>query len=69
MRYIKDNILLILVSLNVGDWSVVKKDDDDREGFSGWNREKILWAVEQNPRYMVGQRVSVQDFLTNNPNV
>jgi hypothetical protein len=67
--YIKDNILLIITPLNVGDWSVIKKDDDDRQGFSGWNREKILWAVEQNPRYIVGQMVKVQDFLTNNPDV
>lgn len=65
--YIKENICLIMVSLNVGDWSVVKRDDDEREGSSGWNREKILYAVEQNPRYIVGQMVKVQDFLTNNP--
>jgi hypothetical protein len=67
--YTKENICLIILGLNVGDHSVVKKDDDDREGFSGWNREKILFAVEQNPRYIVGQKVSVQEFLTNNPNV
>ena len=65
--YIKENICLIIVSLNVGDWSILKRDDDAREGSSGWNREKILYAVEQNPRHIVGQMVKVQDFLINNP--
>lgn len=55
--------------MNVGDFSIMKKDDDDREGFSGWNREKVLYAVAQNPRYIIGQMVKVQDFLTNVPNI
>lgn len=38
---------------------------DDRDGFSEWNREKMLWAVSENPRYIVGQMVKVQEFLTN----
>lgn len=67
--YVKDNILLVITPLNVGYRSGMKKEDDDREGFSGWNREKLLYAVEQNPRVLVGQRVTVQDFLTHVPDV
>lgn len=63
--YIKDNICLIILPLNVSDQTVKKSgEDDDRDGFSGWNREKILWAVEQNPEDITPMTTTIQDFLS-----
>lgn len=62
--YVEGNIALIIVGLNVGDRSGMKKDDDDRDGFSGWNREKVLQAVDQNPRHIVPKMTTIQDFLS-----
>lgn len=61
--YIENNILLIILGLNVGDRSGIKKADDDREGFSGWNREKLLWAVEQNPRPIIPKQSFIKDYF------
>ena len=45
--YIKENCCLICVELNVGDWSIVKNEYDDREGCSGWNKEKFNIIVNK----------------------
>jgi hypothetical protein len=63
--YIETNVVLIILGLNVGDHSGMKKKDDDRDGFSGWNREKILWAVEQNPRNIIPKMTTIKEFLSN----
>ena len=62
--YIPSNILLIIIPLNVGDRSGLKNKDDDRKGFSGWNREKILYAVEQNPRNIIPKMTTLKEFLS-----
>lgn len=62
--YIPSNIFLIIAPLNVGDRSGLKKEDDDRDGFSGWNREKILYAVEQNPRNIIPKLTTLKEFLS-----
>lgn len=59
--YTKDNICLVILELNVSDKTVRKSVEDDREGFSGWNREKVLWAVEQNPRTIIPKTLYVKD--------
>jgi hypothetical protein len=63
--YIPDNICLIIIPLNVGDHHARKTIDDDRQGSSGWNREKVLWAVEQNPRNIIPKMTTVKEFLSN----
>ena len=62
--YVDGNIALIIAGLNVGDRSGMKKNDDDRDGFSGWNRQKILQAVEQNPRHVFPKMTTIQEFLS-----
>jgi len=52
--YTNDNICLIVLPLNVSDQTVKKTtDDDDRYGFSGWNREKVLWESTVDPFYFL----------------
>lgn len=62
--YTKDNICLIVLPLNVCDQTAKKSVDDDRDDFSGWNREKVLWAVDQNPRHIVAKVTTVKEFLS-----
>lgn len=70
--YTKHNICLIILELNVSDRTMRKKNkDDDRNGFSAWNREKVLWAVSQNPRDITPKILFVRDInseLQNNKN-
>jgi hypothetical protein len=61
--YIQGNIALIVLGLNVADWTRVKHVEDERNGSSGWNREKLLWAVQQNPRCVEPESASVYDIL------
>jgi len=62
--YIQGNIALIVLGLNVSDYSRVQHEDDQRNGSSGWNRTKLLWAVEQNPRRPIASKSSsVIDIL------
>lgn len=61
--YIHDNIALIILGLNVGDWTRVKHQEDERDGSSGWNRKKLLWAVKQNPRPILPKTSSVLEIL------
>lgn len=63
--YKKDNIVLVITPLNVGDWSRNKKDDDDRVGSSGWNKDKLLYAVRQNPRNISSRTSYLQDIYDN----
>ena len=63
--YTRDNICLIVVPLNVSDQTAKITTEDNPVGFSGWNREKILWAVEQNPRNIVPKMTTIQEFLFN----
>ncbi len=44
--YTKENCCLICIEFNTTDWSIVKSDDDDREGSSGWSKEKIKLVVD-----------------------
>lgn len=44
--YTKENCCLICIEFNTTDWSISKCDDDDREGSSGWNKEKIKLVVD-----------------------
>lgn len=62
--YTKDNIKLVICGLNVGDWSRNKNEDDTREGSSGWNREKFLWAVQQNCRDIHPKSSYLNDVYT-----
>lgn len=44
--YTKDNCCLICIEFNTTDWSIVKCDDDNRVGSSGWNKEKLKSIVD-----------------------
>jgi hypothetical protein len=44
--YTKENCCLICIEFNSGDWSISKCDDDDREGSSGWNKEKLKLVID-----------------------
>jgi hypothetical protein len=44
--YTKENCCLICIEFNTGDWSILKGDNDDREGSSGWNKEKVKFVVD-----------------------
>ena len=44
--YTKENCCLICIEFNTTDWSISKCDDDDREGSSGWNKEKLKLVVD-----------------------
>lgn len=65
LGYTKDNIVLVIHALNVGDWSRNKHADDDRNGSSGWNREKFLWAVRQNSRGIIHKPSYIKDVYEN----
>ena len=45
-RKIKENCCLICIEFNTTDWSISKCDNDDREGSSGWNKEKLNLIVD-----------------------
>lgn len=61
--YVPENIALIILGLNVGDWTRVKREDDTRDGSSGWSRDKIMEAVRQNPRPITPTNSSVIEIL------
>ena len=61
--YHPENIALIVLGLNVADWSRVQHEEDARDGSSGWNRNKLLWAVQQNPRQIIPKTSSVLEIL------
>jgi hypothetical protein len=44
--YTKENCCLICIEFNTTDWSISKSDNDDREGSSGWNKEKLKLVVD-----------------------
>ena len=44
--YTKENCCLICIEFNTTDWSISKCDDDDREGSSGWNKEKLKLIID-----------------------
>lgn len=43
--YIKENCCLICIEFNTTDWSIANFDDG-KEGFSGWNKEKLQLVVD-----------------------
>jgi hypothetical protein len=47
--YLPSNIRLVILGFNVGDCSS-RKLDEEKTGSSGWTREKLQYAVNQNPR-------------------
>lgn len=61
--YTRDNSVLVILGLNGSDWSQVKHDEDERDEHTGWNREKVLFAVQQNPREISPQITYVQDVF------
>jgi hypothetical protein len=63
--YTKDNIVLVIHPLNVGDWSRNKKEDDNRVGSSGWNRDKFIWAIKQNDRIIEPILTYIKDVYDN----
>jgi hypothetical protein len=47
LGYTKDNCCLICLEFNVGDWSILKNNYDERKGSSGWSKEKVELIVKQ----------------------
>lgn len=60
--YLPNNIGLIILGLNVGDRTRLKLTGDEREGSSGWSREKVLWVVENRPREVIPTDTSIADI-------
>ena len=44
--YTKKNCCLICIEFNSGDWSIVKCEEDQREGSSGWTKNKVKLVVD-----------------------
>uniref|UniRef100_A0A6C0JYG3 Uncharacterized protein n=1 Tax=viral metagenome TaxID=1070528 RepID=A0A6C0JYG3_9ZZZZ len=44
--YTKENCCLICIEFNTTDWSCAKCYNDNREGSSGWNKEKLKTVVD-----------------------
>lgn len=61
--YTRENSVLIILGVNAGDWSNVKHEDDERDERSGWTRDKLLFAVHQNPRKIVPRITYVRDVF------
>jgi len=61
--YIRENSVLVILGLNAGDWSQVKHDDDERDEKNGWTKEKLLFAVHQNPREITPTISYVKDIF------
>ena len=61
------NVHLVILGLNVGDWSGIKNEEDKRDGFSGWNREKFLQAVSNNPHISEMKSSSIHDSFQDCP--
>jgi hypothetical protein len=61
------NINLVMLGLNVGDWSGMKNDQDEKNGFSGWNRKKFLQAVSNNRRTLEIKSSSIRDIFHDCP--
>jgi hypothetical protein len=61
--YIRENSVLVILGLNAGDWIQMKHDDDMRDEKTGWTREKLLFAVHQNPREIIPKITYVKDIF------
>lgn len=61
------NVHLVILGLNVGDWSGIKNEEDKKDGCSGWNREKFLYAVSNNPRLLEMKPSSIHDSFHDCP--
>lgn len=61
--YHPENIALIVLGLNVVDYTRVQHEEDERDGSSGWDRKKLLWTVQQNPRQIIPKTSSVLEIL------
>lgn len=61
------NVHLIILGLNVGDWSGVKNEEDEKDGCSGWNREKFLYAVSNNHRKLEMKPSSIHNSFRDCP--
>lgn len=61
--YIPENIALIILGLNTTDYTRIQHEDDERNGSSGWNENKLMWAVQQNRRQIIPKSSSVLDIL------
>ena len=61
--YSRDNSVLVILPMNASDWSQVRHENDERDEKSGWTREKMLFAVHQNPRQIIPQITYVKDVF------
>lgn len=51
LGYTKDNCCLICLEFNVGEWDLFNKSNNITEKTSGWNKEKIKYAVNCTKNY------------------
>lgn len=51
LGYTKDNCCLICLEFNVGEWDIFNKSNNATEKTSGWNKEKIKYAVSCTKNY------------------
>ena len=51
LGYTKDNCCLICLEFNVGEWDIFNKSNNATEKTSGWNKEKIKYAVNCTKNY------------------
>jgi len=51
LGYTKDNCCLICLEFNVGEWDILNKSNNTTEKTSGWNKEKIKYAVNCTKNY------------------
>jgi hypothetical protein len=58
------NISLIILGLNVGDYTRRKNESDERIGSSGWTRDKLLYALQQTLRNIVPKKSYVRDVIS-----
>lgn len=63
--YTRENTVLIILGLNAGDWcSLIQYEDDEldeEEERTSFSRDKLLFAVQQNPREIVSRVSYVKD--------
>jgi len=51
LGYTKDNCCLICIEFNVAEWDIFNKSSETTEKTSGWNKEKIKYAVNNTKTY------------------
>lgn len=51
LGYTKDNCCLICIEFNVGEWDIFNKSNNITQKTSGWNKEKIKYAVNCTKNY------------------